>query len=371
MPAIVAGFCIISIMSLSVGIVGLPNAGKSTLFNALLSRKQAPVGAHPFTTVKPNTGVVKVADTRLEKLSKLVKPAKTTSTTVKFIDIAGLVKGAHQGEGLGNEFLAQIRGVDVICHVVREFQSSQVSHVMGSIDPLRDREVVQTELKLKDLETLERASKAKKSSIDLKNAAKKIVEAINKEKSISTTELTKSEEAAIKHLQLLSAKPFFFVLNVAEEDLEELKGEVKKLSQKLENSVVICAKLEEEFTDLAESERGAYRREMGLRGSGLDRVINRAYQMLELITFYTVKGAAGKKGEVRAWAVSRGTNALEAAERVHTDFAKGFILAEVIGIEKLLTFESFIKAREAGKVKQEGRDYKVKDGDVVEFKVRL
>jgi GTP-binding protein YchF len=355
-------------MSFSVGIVGLPNVGKSTLFNALVSRRQAPVGAHPFTTVKPNTGVVRVTDTRLEKLSRLLKPKKTTSTTVTFIDIAGLVRGAHKGEGLGNEFLGHIRGVDVICHVVREFDDPNVAHVMGGVDPFRDREVVQTELGLKDLETLERARKGKKFDKALQAVVERLIATLNADKPASSVKFKKEEEEAVHHIQLLTQKPVFFVLNVSEEDLEELKSEVKKLAEKLEDCVVICARLEEELIDLSESERAAYRREVGLRGSGLDRVICKAYELLGLIAFYTVKGAESG-GEVRAWSIRKGSTALDAAWKVHSDFAKRFVTADVVGVEELLKHGGWKQAKEKGKIRTEGRGYVVKDGDVLEFKV--
>ncbi|MCH7951425.1 redox-regulated ATPase YchF [Patescibacteria group bacterium] len=355
-------------MSLSVGIVGLPNVGKSTLFNALVSSRQAPVGIHPFTTVKPNTGVVRLADTRLERLSKLIKPAKTTPATVTFIDIAGLVKGAHKGEGLGNEFLAHIRDVDAICHVVREFDDTSVAHVMGSVSPLRDRDVVRTELTLKDLETLERAREGKKSEPVLQASVEKLVAALNEDTPLSSVDLNKEEREAVHHLHLLTAKPVFYVLNVSEEDLEELKGEVKQLAGKLENSVVVCAKLEEELIDFPEDERAVYRHEMGLRGSGLDRMIAKAYALLRLLTFYTVKGAEAG-GEVRAWPVPAGSTALNASGRVHSDFSRRFITAEVIGVEQLLKYEGWKQAKEKGRVRTEGRDYMVQDGDVIEFRV--
>lgn len=354
-------------MSLSVGIIGLPNTGKSTLFNALVSRRMASVGIHPFTTVKPNTGVVRLVDTRLEKLSKLIKPAKTTPATVTFIDIAGLVKGAHKGEGLGNEFLSQIRGVDVICHVVREFDDPNVAHVMAFVDPLRDREVVQTELGLKDLETLERARGGKRSDRALQSAVEKLVAALNADKPVFSVSLTKEEEQAVHHIQLLTQKPVFYALNVSEEDLEQLEGEVKKLAGKLENCVVVCAKLEEELIDLSEKERAEYRHEVGLRGSGLDRVITKAYELLGFITFYTVKGAEAG-GEVRAWSIKKGLTAVEAAGKVHSDFAKGFVTADVIGVEDLLRYRGWKQAKEGGRVRIEGKDYLMRDGDVVEFK---
>lgn len=355
-------------MSLSVGIVGLPNVGKSTLFNSLLARRIAPVGVHPFTTVRPNTGVVRVSDTRLEKLAKLLKPRETTPTAVTFVDIAGLVKGAHKGEGLGNEFLSHIRSVDVICHVVREFTDVNVSHVMGSVDPLRDRGVVMTELMLKDLEVLERARSEKKTDKHLQSAINKLIKALNADKPASAIRLTKEEHEAVHYIQLLTAKPVFYAVNVSEEDLEELKGEVMKLAGKFPQSVVVCAKLEEELIDLSDQERAAYRHEVGLRGSGLDRLIARAYELLDLVTFYTVKGAK-EGGEARAWAIRRGSTALDAAELVHTDFARRFVTAEVVDVEELLKQRGWSNSKEKGKVETHGKRYKIMDGDVVEFKV--
>lgn len=355
-------------MSLSVGIVGLPNVGKSTLFNALVARRQAPVGAHPFTTVKPNTGVVRVADPRLEKLSKILKPETTTPAMVTFIDIAGLVKGAHQGEGLGNEFLAQIRGVDAICHVLREFDNPKVAHVMGSVDPTRDRDIVRTELLLKDLETVERARELKPQDATLRGALEKLVSGLNTDRLAREVELHGEERVAVQPLQLLTQKPLFYALNVSESDLEALKEEVRSLAQKLD-AVIVSAALEEELTDLSHEERASYRHQVGLRGSGLDRVIGRAYEVLDLIVFYTIKGAGEGRGEVRAWTISRGSTALEAAKRVHTDFAKRFVAAEVIGVEDLLEQGGWKRAKEQGRIRTDGKDSEVKDGEVIEFKI--
>lgn len=288
-------------MSLSIGIVGLPNAGKSSLFNALLSRQIAQVASYPFTTVEPHEGVVAVPDEKLSKLSEIVKPEKTTPATVTFIDIAGLVKNANLGEGLGNQFLAKIREVDAIVEVVRGFENEDVPHVHGKIDPKEDIEVVNLELEL----------------------------------------------GGIK-------KPTIYVLNVNE----------SKLSQKQEG-IVVCAKLEMELADLSEEERKEYLKELGVKESGLIRLIKEAYKLLDLITFYTIKG--GK--EVRAWSLKKGLTAQDAAEKVHTDFAKHFIKAEVIPIDELINLGSWKVAHEQGKIRLEGKDYIVCDGDVIEFKV--
>ncbi len=292
--------------SLTVGIVGLPNAGKSTLFNALATRRLAETAPRPFTTIDPHEAVVAVPDRDLEKLSALVKPEETVSVTVTFIDIAGLVKGAHKGEGLGNQFLAKIREVDVIAHVARVFKDKNVPHVHDKIDPKEDIEIVNLELKLGGIEK----------------------------------------------------KPTIYVLNVGE----------KQLGKKLDIfGIAISAKLEEELMDLDEKERKEYLDELGIKESGLEKLIKKSYELLGLITFYTIKG--GK--EVHAWSIKKGSNALEAAAEVHTDFAKNFIKAEVIGVDKLLGMSSWKEAKEKGKIRLEGKDYRVKDKDVIEFKVGI
>jgi len=306
-------------MSLSVGIVGLPNAGKSTLFNALLSRQIAQVAEYPFTTIEPNTGVVEVPDERLTKLAELLKPEKVVPAAVKFIDIAGLVKGAHQGEGLGNKFLGHIREVDAIVHIVRGFTNPNVSHVHGKIDPQGDIKIVNLEL----------------------------------------------EMAEIK-------KPTIYVLNVDEHKLtSELANQLtRELSSQLVNwsasqLVPICAKLEMDLVELSPEEKRQYLTELGIKETGLDKVIQAAYKLLDLLTFFTIKG--GK--QVQAWSLKSGQTALDAAGVVHTDFAKNFIKAEVIPFEELEKIGSWSKAQELGKIRLEGRDYKVCDGDVIEFKV--
>ena len=292
-----------SINSLSVGIVGLPNAGKSTLFNALAARRLAETAPRPFTTIDPHEAVVAVPDRDLGKLSVLVKPEETVSATVTFIDIAGLVKGAHKGEGLGNQFLAKIREVDVIAHVARVFEDKNVPHVHNKINPKEDIEIVNLELKLGGIEK----------------------------------------------------KPTIYVLNVGE----------KQLGKKLDiPGIAISAKLEEELMDLDEKERKEYLDELGIKESGLEKLIKKSYELLGLITFYTIKG--GK--EVHAWSIKEGSSALEAAAEVHTDFAKNFIKAEAIRVDKLLAVGSWKEAKEMGKIRLEGKDYVVQDRDVIEFK---
>lgn len=298
-------------MSLSVGIVGLPNSGKSTLFNALLSRQIAQVANYPFTTIEPHEGVVALPDERLEKLSEIVKPEKTTPATVTFIDIAGLVKDAHKGEGLGNQFLGHIREVDAICHVVRAFENPDVSHYYETIDPKRDMEIVNLELEL----------------------------------------------AGIK-------KPTIYVLNIDEQGIKGGKS-TKSIKGITGEPVVTCAKLEMELAELTPEERKEYLAQLSVRESGLEKLIKEAYKILDLITFYTIKG--GK--ETRAWSLKRGSNALEAAAKVHTDFAKNFIKAEVVSFEELVKAGSWSAAHEQGKIRLEGKNYVVEDTEVIEFKV--
>lgn len=305
-------------MSLSVGIVGLPNAGKSTLFNALLSRQIAQVAEYPFTTIEPNTGVVEVPDKRLDKLAEFLKPEKVVPAAVKFIDIAGLVKGAHQGEGLGNKFLGHIREVDAIVHIVRGFTNPNVSHVHGKIDPQEDIKIVNLEL----------------------------------------------EMAEIK-------KPTIYVLNISENQMTgELDNQIKTIPIIQSSSypvIKVCAKLEMELAELKSEERKEYLEQLDIKESGLEKLIKEAYKLLDLLTFFTIKG--GK--QVQAWSLKSGQTALDAAGVVHTDFAKNFIKAEVISFEELEKVGSWSKAQELGKIRLEGRDYKVKDGDVIEFKTGM
>ena len=293
-------------MSLSVGIVGLPNVGKSTLFNALAARRLAETAPRPFTTIEPHEAVVPVPDEKLKKLSELLNPETTVPATVTFIDIAGLVKGAHKGEGLGNQFLAKIREVDAVVHAVRVFKDEAVVHVQGKIEPKEDIEIVNLELELGGI----------------------------------------------------TGKPVIYVFNSSENELGTFKLEGYP-------GVNISAKLEEEMIDFSPEERKEYLRQLGIEESGLERLINKAYEILGLITFYTIKG--GK--ELHAWSLKGGASALEAAGQVHTDFAKNFIKAEAINVDELLKLGSWKEAREAGKLRLEGKDYPVRNGEVVEFKI--
>lgn len=316
-------------MSLSVGIVGLPNVGKSTLFNALATRRLAETAPHPFTTIKPHEAIVAVPDQYLEKLHQLVKPAEpeTVPATVTFIDIAGLIKGAAQGEGLGNQFLAKIREVDAIIHVVRIFADPRVPHVHRQIDPKEDVEVVNLELELGEI----------------KNKPIIYVANVSENQLSNTSEISNSIKSGNDRRPLLS--------------LSEITGGAPV--------IVISAKLEEELIDLTPEERRQYLAQLGVEKSGLEKLITEAFKILNLITFYTIKG--GK--EVHAWSLPAGRCALDAAAEVHTDFAKNFIKAEAIAVEELLAAGGWRPAKELGKVRLEGRDYLVQDRDVIEFKI--
>lgn len=336
-------------MNLKVGIVGLPNAGKSTLFNALLKRQVAEAANYPFTTIEPNVGVVPVPDERLAILAKLVEQEEQVMppivpAVVEFVDIAGLVKGASEGQGLGNKFLSHIREVDIICHVIRFFSDPSVVHVAGNINPERDKEIIETELILADLQTID---KQKENNEFLE----KLRSGLNNGKLARDIITDSVGREMIKPLQLLTMKPMSYVLNVSDSqiDTEGLK---------------ICAKTEAELAALPEEEQKAYLKELGLEASGLDRLIQKAYEMLGLISFLT----QGVK-EVRAWTIEKGTKAPRAAGVIHTDFEKKFIKAEVISYDELVAAGGRKKAKETGKLRLEGRDYEVQDGDAVEFKI--
>jgi small GTP-binding protein len=340
-------------MSLSVGIVGLPNSGKSTLFNALLSRQIAQVANYPFTTIEPNVGIVPVPDERLNKLSELIKPQVTTPASVEFIDIAGLIKGAHQGEGLGNQFLAKIREVSLIVHIVRVFTNPDVVHYYETIDPARDIEIVNLELELGEI---------RKPTLYVANVDEKQLGSEAASQLVSQT------------ASRLGPAPSGAGLNSKSAGQLDSWQAVKLSGGQAVELIPICAKTEAELADFSEEEKKAYLKELGIMESGLDKLIKKAYEMLGLITFYTIKG--GK--EVRAWSLLKGKTALEAAEEVHTDMAKGFIKAEVISYQDLMDAglsteasakaEGWQKAGELGKIRLEGHDYQIQDGDVIEFK---
>lgn len=350
-------------MSLSVGIVGLPNAGKSTLFNALLSREIAQVAEYPFTTIEPNTGVVEVPDERLVELARVLKIEKMVPAAIKFVDIAGLVKGAYKGEGLGNKFLSHIREVDVILHVVREFGNPKIIHVVGEVNPVNDITVVNLELILADFElVVERLRKEKEGT--RKEVLEKLKKTLGEGKMAAELLLTEKEKEASGDLNLLTAKPVIFVVNTDENRLAGRRKE--ELTAVVKNSEVIflSARLELDLLKLDQEERKEYWEVLGVNGSCLDRLIKMAYKTLGLMTFFTVKG--GKL--VQAWSMRKETTVLEAAALVHTDMALGFIKAEVINGYDLVRIGSWQEARERGKVEVVGKDYQVKDGEVMEFK---
>lgn len=327
-------------MNLSVGIVGLPNVGKSTLFNALLKKQQAYAANFPFATIEPNVGVVPVPDGRLEKLADSIASLQNgrppiVPATVEFVDIAGLIAGASKGEGLGNKFLSHIRETDAVCHVVRAFDDSDIVRE-GSTDPKSDFEIIKTELELADLETVEKHKQKKNANVE--------------------------------KLSLLSNKPVIVVLNVDESDLKNAQELEKKYASEFgvstEQVIAICAKTESELAGLSEDDQVVYLNELGQEKSGLERLIQRAFKTLGLMTFLT----AGEK-EVRAWTIKNGTRAQDAAGTIHNDFVKNFIKADAVDFADFVELEGWKNCREKGKVRSEGRDYIVKDGDVIEFKV--
>ncbi|NLG07530.1 redox-regulated ATPase YchF [Candidatus Peribacteria bacterium] len=361
-------------MALRIGIVGLPNVGKSTLFNALTGSRGAPSANYPFCTIDPNVGIVAVPDERLLALAELVHPAKVIPAAVEFVDIAGLVKGASKGEGLGNQFLAAIREVHAICHVVRAFLDGNVVHVDGSIEPKRDRETIETELILADMETILQRIEKTQGPAKTGNAEKqqeltllmKYKHHLENAGLAATLVLAKEEHAVYKRLPpLLTAKPILYAINVSEEQLANSDPrEIKKEIGLTENEqlVLICAKIEEDLQDLTPDERREYLADIQT-DSGLSQLIRAAYDALGYITFFT----AGPQ-EVRAWNIVRGSTAPEAAGVIHTDFQRGFIRAETIAYADYVRYGGEQKAKEAGKLRSEGKDYIVQDGDVMHFR---
>ena len=368
-------------MSLSVGIVGLPNVGKSTLFNALLKKQQAYVANFPFATIEPNIGIVPVPDSRLHQLAKTVKKAEDMSylppevpAIVEFIDIAGLISGAHKGEGLGNKFLSHIREVSVVCHVVRAFSDENVVKE-GVVDPKSDFETVEMELKLADLQTLEK-QKDPGGTTD-KEALERwsVVERLKKilEEGKPAREFIaegKGDIRYIKELSLLTSKPILIIVNVDERDLKDTDKLEEKYAKEFgvekDCVIVISAKLESQLAQLSEDEQKGYLSDLGVKQSGLERLIKKAFSTLGLMSFLT----AGEK-EVRAWVIKKGTNAQKAAGVIHSDFEKNFIKADIINFSDFIRFGGWRKSRELGKVRTEGRDYIIQEGDVIEFKVSV
>jgi GTP-binding protein YchF len=348
-------------LSFSVGIVGLPNVGKSTLFNAL-TKQQAQASNFPFTTIDPNVGVINVPDERIEKLSKLEKSEKLVPTSIEFVDIAGLVKGAAEGAGLGNKFLSHIREVDAIVQVVRFFNNDDIIHVDGSVNPARDIEVINLELMLADLSTVNKRLESltreiksgSKEAVILKAGLEKIKVSLDEGKLARTVVLTEDEFKQVNHLSLLTMKPMMYVANSSTK-VEPLNG--------LE-FLAIDVKIESELAELKDEERAEYMKELGINESGLDRLARAAYKLLNLITYFT----AGPM-ETKAWTIVKGTKAPQAAGVIHTDFEKGFIRAEIIAWDKLLEAGSYAAARDKGWLRIEGKEYVMQDGDVAHFRV--
>ncbi len=365
---------------MKLGIVGLPNVGKSTLFNAI-TQAGAESANYPFCTIEPNVGVVAVPDERLEKLRDMYNPQKFTPATVEFVDIAGLVKGASKGEGLGNKFLSHIREVDAIVHVVRCFEDPNIVHVDGKIGPSRDIETINMELIFADMESLEkRIDKTKKSMkggdkkyLPELNLLEKIYAALEDGKSARTLTYSKEEREILKEISLLTLKPVIYAANVSEDDFAggiDSNPYIKELAEiaDAEGSEVlpICARIEEEITELEDSEKDEFLKELGIEESGLNRLIKKSYHLLGLISYLT----AGEP-EVRAWTIKRGTKAPQAAGKIHTDFERGFIRAEVVSFDDLMDCGTYAAAREKGLVRLEGKEYVMNDGDIVLFRFNV
>ncbi len=366
-------------MGFNCGIVGLPNVGKSTLFNALTATQAAQAANFPFCTIEPNVGRVAVPDERLEKIAAIAKSDKVIPTQLEFVDIAGLVRGASKGEGLGNQFLANIREVDAVLYVLRCFEDEDITHVEGSIDPLRDAETIETELMLADLESLERreqsTSKKAKGGDKEAKAQLEVIEAVlpllRDGKPARLVELSDDLTPVFRQMQLLTAKPILYICNVDEESAATGNAFSDKVAEQAKaegaETVVICAKIEEEIAQLSDpAEKAEFLETMGLAEAGLDRVIRAGYRLLGLITFFT----AGPK-ESRAWTITRATKAPQAAGAIHTDFERGFIKAETIDYPTFVDLGGEQAAKDAGKMRAEGKEYVVQDGDILHFRFNV
>lgn len=369
-------------MPLKCGIVGLPNVGKSTLFNALTQTISAQAANYPFCTIEPNVGIIAVPDERLQKLAKVASSAKIIPNSLEIVDIAGLVKGANKGEGLGNQFLGHIREVDLILHVVRCFEDDDITHVEGKINPIRDIEIIETELVLSDLDSaqkrlnnIEKKAKANKDNKELQaeySLLLKLIPLLNDGKpAVSMQNLSDDEQKALKMLHLITASKIMFVCNVADKDLPNGNSYSKQVFERAEKlglqACIICSKIEEEIANLpSKEEKVEFLEAIGLNQSGLDQIIKKSYELLNLITFYTI----GPK-EAHAWTLKKGLNAPQAAGQIHSDFEKGFIRGETISSNDFINFGGEQGAKDSGKLRIEGKDYKVQDGDIFHFRFNV